>query len=524
MNQSYLICNALCIDGSGREPLKKNLFIKDKFINYLGDEKPQADVVIDAKGLVLTPGFIDTHGHSEFTLSADGRAQGKISQGVTTEINGNCGISAGPIYNDAVKQRASDFDELGLKPWQSFEEFYKALSQRGFAINYATLCGQGNIRASVIGYQKGRADKTQMESMCNLLNEAISIGARGLSTGLIYPPGLFTETEELIELCKCMAKTNPNLLYVPHMRSETDFVIEAIEESIRICKESGVRLHISHLKTGGRANWHKIDKIIDLIENAKAEGLEITCDRYPYIASSTDLDTILPKWVFEGGIEEELKRLNSPDMVKKIKSELKRENPLIWDEILVSSVYYEPNKWMEGLTIKEITERQGNNDPIDSLIAIIIADKAKTGGIFFTMNEDNLKKFLSLPYMMIGSDSAVRNFDGITKKGKPHPRGFGSFVRFIGKYVRDEGLMTLQEAIRRITSLPAITFRIPKRGYLKEGYFADITLFDYSEIIDTADYKNPFHRAKGVKWVFVNGTPVYEDGEFTNKLTGMIIK
>lgn len=523
MSENYLILNALCVDGSGTDPFKTNIVIQDKFISYIGTNIPKADNIIDADGLIVSPGFIDTHSHSEFTLAADSRAQGKVSQGVTTEINGNCGISAGPIYGDAINQRRGDFLEYDLNQWHDFDEFYNILTDNGLTINFATLCGQGNLRASVKGYGKGRATSEEMNRMKMHLQRSISLGARGLSTGLIYPPGLFTDTEELIELCIFLKSINPNTLYVPHMRSESDYLIEAVEETLEIAKRSGLKVHISHLKTGGRNNWHKIGKVIELIETARESGLDVSCDRYPYIASSTDLDTILPKWVFEGGVDAEIERLQSPEIVKTVKNELNKEDPIIWDEILVSSVHSEGNKWMEGMTINDISKKLLSN-PIDTVIDIILSDRARTGGIFFSMNEDNLKRFLKLPYMMIGSDSAVRSFDGITARGKPHPRGFGTFTRFIGQYIKEEGLMSLQEGIRKITSLPAKTFNLQKRGLLKVGFYADITIFDYNVIIDKADFTNPFQKSYGIEWVFVNGKPVLSNGNFTNHRPGMILQ
>ncbi len=523
MAHDYLILNALCLDGSGAEPFKANLAVSSDLISYIGNGLPNAHKVIDADGLVLTPGFIDTHAHSEFTLAADGRAQGRIAQGVTTEINGNCGLSAGPIIGEALIQRRADFLEYGLSEiWQDFEGFYRLLKKRGIAINIATFCGQGNLRASVMGYVKGRADESAMARMIGLLKESVKSGAKGLSTGLIYPPGVFTETDELIEICRALAEIKPDALYVPHMRSETDQLIEAIQESIEIASKSGLRLHISHLKTGGKGNWHKIDKVIETIEEALESGLNITCDRYPYVASSTDLDTILPKEVFEGGVEQELRRLNDPNTLAEIKRRLQVEPEELWSEILISSTYTDKNRWMEGKSLSEIASKL-NKSPIDVALELIIADRSRTGAIFFSMSEDNLRRFLKLPYMMIGSDSAVRSFDGPTCKGKPHPRGFGSFPRFIGRYVRDEGLMDLPEAIRRITSLPAKTFGLERRGLLKEGYFADLTLFDYKAITDHADFVNPFQRPEGVRWVFINGVPAYADGEFTGSLSGRIL-
>ncbi|MCX8026709.1 MAG: D-aminoacylase [Thermodesulfovibrionales bacterium] len=519
----YFIVNALCLDGTGSTAFKANLGITRDKISYIGDEVYESQNLINADGLLLTPGFIDTHCHSEFTLIADPRAHGRIAQGVTTEINGNCGLSAAPILGDCIKQREPDFLEY-LIPyrWNTFDEYFQILNDNGIAINLATLCGQGNIRASVMGYKEGKASDVEMAQMYMHIKDAVRLGAKGLSTGLIYPPGVFTTTDELISLCKYLVSIKPDALYVPHMRSETEHLIEAIEETIQIARQSGIRIHISHLKTGGRANWHKIDKVIEMIEDAKTSGIDITCDRYPYIASSTDLDTILPKWVLEGGIEAEIKRLKDSATRQKISKELQKEPDEDWQGIYVSSVYRQENRWMEGFSVVEISERLGK-DIIDTVIDIIIEDDAKTNAIFFSMSENNLKRFLKLPYMTIGSDSAVRCFDGITYKGKPHPRGFGSFPRFIGRYVRDEGIITIDEAIRRITSLPAKIFGLDRRGELKVGYYADIVLFDYHNIIDKSDYNNPFVKPKGIEWVFVNGVPVYQKGDFTNLLPGRVI-
>ncbi|MFQ3573801.1 MAG: D-aminoacylase [Thermodesulfovibrionales bacterium] len=520
----FFIVNALCLDGTGRDPYHINIGISNDLISYMGDSVFDSKVTIDADGLCLAPGFIDTHCHSEFTLIADPRAHGRIAQGVTTEINGNCGLSAGPMFGDCARHRESDFLQYQIAHrWNTFDDYFQILRGSGIGVNFATLCGQGNIRASVMGYKEGRASDDELDEMYSHIKHAVMSGIKGLSSGLIYPPGVFTETEELVALCSYLKGLKPDALYVPHMRSETDHLIEAIEETIRIGRETGIRLHVSHLKTGGRENWHKIDRVIALIEEARAEGVEITCDRYPYIASNTDLDTVLPKWVLSGGIEEEIRRILDTDTRRRIKLELQNETRQYWEGIYISSVFRQENRWMEGLGVSEIAGMLGK-DVVDTVLDIIVEDEAKTSAIFFSMCEENLRRFLQLPYMSIGSDSAVRCFDGVTNQGRPHPRGFGSFPRFLGKYVRDEGLMPLQEAIRRITSLPARIFGLSNRGELRVGYYADIVLFDYKKIIDRADYKDPFVKPEGIHWVFVNGMPVYENGRFSNLLPGRILQ
>lgn len=514
----YLIKNGMVYDGSGSEPVETNIGISGDRITYLGNGEIPARESIDAKGLIVSPGFIDTHAHSEFTLLADGRAEGKISQGITTEINGNCGLSAAPLYGEAFEHREADLKELGIKErWSTFKEYFNILRDKGIAINFATLCGHGNMRASVIGYKDARPDENAMNEMKRLLSDALKDGAKGLSTGLIYPPGVYSNTEELIELCKVGIG-----IYASHMRSEGDELIEAIEEVIAIGEEAGINVHISHIKTAGERNWWKIDNAIELVERARNEGVNLTCDRYPYTAASTDLDTILPSWVYDGGVDEELRRLKDPDTSKRIKAEIGQKDENYWKGICISSVAKSENKWMEGESIFDIASKLGKR-PEDALFAILIDEKVRAGAIFFSMSEDNLKRFLSFPCTMIGSDSSVRSFSGPTCTGKPHPRGFGSFTRFIGRYVKNEGLMSLSEAIRKMTCLPALTFGLKERGLIKEGFFADIVIFDYEKIIDRATFKDPYKKSEGIAYVFVNGKLAVKEGEFTGGIFGRII-
>ncbi len=520
----YLIENGLVVDGSGSAPFEAKVGIREGKIACVGRDAPAAANVIDAKGLVVSPGFIDTHTHSEFTLLADGRAEGKLSQGVTTEINGNCGLSAGPLYGEAAERRKADLEELGItERWSAMQEYFALLQHKGIAINYATLCGHGNIRASVMGYKALAPGKGELSEMKRLLAQALKDGARGFSTGLIYPPGVYSETEELIELAKVVAETLPlQGIYASHMRSEGDSLIEAIKEAVRIGKGAGVHTHISHIKTAGERNWHKIDQAVSLLEEARASGLSLTCDRYPYTASSTDLDTILPAWVYEGGAEEELRRLKDPKTVERIKAEIGPKDDTYWKGVSISSVVNPENRWMEGESLFDTAAKMGRR-PLDALFEILIQERVRTGAIFFSMSEENLRRFISLPYAMIGSDSSVRSFTGPTCTGKPHPRGVGSFSRFIGRYVREEGLIDLPEAIRKITGLSAGTFRLAGRGLLKEGFSADVTVFDYNRIIDTATFRNPFQKSEGIAHVFVNGIQAVRDGEFTGMRSGRIL-
>ena len=519
-----LIKGGTVFDGTGNEPFQADVGVSgDKIVFIKKLSAVKAEKIIDAKGMAVSPGFIDTHAHSDFTLLADPRAEGKISQGVTTEINGNCGLSAAPLYKEAFEHREKDLKELGIKErWSTFEEYFRILNRKGIALNFVTLTGHGNIRASVIGYKDKKADAKDLKKMQVLLRQALDAGAIGLSTGLIYPPGIYSDTEELIELCKGL---NSELIYTSHMRSEGKNLIEAIKEIISIGKEAGIKVHISHIKTAGKENWHKIGEAISLIENARGKGIKVTCDRYPYTASSTDLDTILPSWTYDGGAGQELKRVKSLKVQEKIRKELLQRihDEDYWESVSVSSVISQKNKWMEGKTLSYIS-RKMKKSPVDTLFKVLIDEKLRAGAIFSSMNEDNLQRFLSLPYTMIGSDSSARSFSGPTCTGKPHPRTFGSFPRFLGKYVRDEKLLSMNEAIHKITMLPAKTFGIRGRGIIKKGAFADIIIFDAKKIIDKATFNRPFLKPAGIYYVIVNGVPAVWEGKCTGETAGRIVR
>ncbi|MBI4710832.1 MAG: D-aminoacylase [Nitrospirae bacterium] len=523
MHCDYLIKNGTVIDGSAHdaEPLKADLAVKGDRITAVGNlSNVTAEKVLDAKGYFVCPGFIDTHAHSEFTLLADGRAEGKICQGVTTEINGNCGLSAAPLYNQAFEQRQKDLEEFNIKErWNNFSEYFALLKKRGLAVNFMTLAGHGNIRASVMGYAGRKPQKQDMKGMLELLRDAINSGAGGLSTGLIYPPGVYAETEEIIELAKETALHG--CIYTSHMRSEGDMLLEAVEEAVRIGFESKIRVHISHLKTSGGKNWGKLTDVLKLIEEAGLKGLKISCDRYPYTAGSTDLDAVLPAWVYEGGRGEEMERLKNSEVREKIKKEMPHSKDY-YGNITIASVDSDKNKWMEGKRFSDICGALGKSS-LEFIFELLIEEDLRVGAIFFSMNEDNLKNILKQPYTMIGSDSSARCFNGVTAKGKPHPRGFGSFPRVLGRYVRNEGIFSIEEAVYKMRGLPAKTFGIKQRGVITEGFSADIVIFDPDRIKDKASFDSPFEKPEGIYYVFVNGVPVLWEGELTGKLPGRII-
>ncbi|RJQ50155.1 MAG: D-aminoacylase [Nitrospiraceae bacterium] len=525
MGFDYLIRNGFIINGRDKDslPEKADIAIKDACIQEIGNfAHIAADKIIDAKELCICPGFIDVHAHSEFTLLADGRAEGKIRQGVTTEINGNCGLSAAPLFGPALEQREKELAELDIRErWNTFQEYFVLLERKGCAVNFVTLAGHGNLRASAAGYSDKPLSETERMKMCAYLGDAMTAGAKGLSTGLIYPPGIFSETNELVELAQEIKKYNG--IYTTHMRSESDMLLEAVDEVITIAAQSGVQAHISHLKTGSERNWKKLKDVFEKIETAQQNGISLTCDRYPYIASGTDLDAILPSWAFEGGHKKELERLVHER--KMLADAVLSEHPVesYWEKIMISSVMTARNKWMEGKTLLSVSSISAK-PPVEMLLDILIEEELQVAAIFFSMNEDNLQAILKKPYTVIGSDSSARSFDGITAKGKPHPRGFGSFPRVLGKYTRELGVLTLSEAIYRMTGLPAKIFKIGQRGIIAKGCFADLVVFDPEKIQDRAEFNDPFQKPEGIHHVFVNGIPVLLDGEVTGALPGHILR
>ncbi len=524
MGVDYLLKGGIVIDGSANDalPKREDVAIEGDRIKEIGDiSNLDACKIIDVRGLVVCPGFIDAHAHSEFSLLADGRAEGKIAQGITTEVNGNCGLSASPLFGPALKQRTPDLDDMNIKErWHTFAEYFSLLEKKKIALNFTTLSGHGNLRACVAGYKDRALSKYEIKKTTSLLNASMDKGARGISTGLVYPPGVYASTSELITLAREVARHKG--IYATHMRSEGDDLLQSVDEVITIAGESKVHAHISHLKTSGEKNWNKLGRVIEKIAAAQEKGLSITCDRYPYTASSTDLDTILPSWVFEGGREKEIERLKGRR--KRLSEEIVAQYPSgsFWDSVIISSVSSERNKWMQGKSLSDISNAL-NETPANSLFDLLVNENLNVGAIFFLMNEENLKTILKLPYTVIGTDSAARSFDGITSRGIPHPRGFGTFPRILGRYVREQGVLSLAEAIHKMTGIPAEIFRIKGRGLIRRGFFADITVFDPAKVIDKADFNNPFQQPEGIHHVFVNGRPALLEGKITEALPGRII-
>jgi N-acyl-D-amino-acid deacylase len=523
---TLLLKNCLVYDGTGTVPTRAHIGIAGDTIAMVAvpgvEEGLGAERVMDLEGLAVAPGFIDTHGHSDFTSLAAPEAESKVLQGITTEINGNCGLSAAPLLGAVRAQREGDLKTYGIEEeWESFDEYFGVLAGRRPVMNMATLTGHGNIRASVMGYASAPPTDEELARMKSLLERSLEGGVRGLSSGLIYPPGIYAQTGELTALAqRGVSVQGEGFLYATHMRSEGERLLESAEEACTIGRHSGARVHISHIKTAGRENWHKADGLIALLEDARASGVRVTCDRYPYTASSTDLDAVLPRWVFEGGNQEELKRLKDGAVRDRITAEMKAGDQ-DWKSVHVSEVATEKNRWMEGKSIVEIA-RACKTGPAEAVVSVLVQEELRVGAVFHGMSEENLKRFYSLPYVMVGSDSSSRSFSGPTRRGKPHPRGFGSFPRFLSKYA--EACGGLAEALRRITMLPAGTFGLLKRGVIRSGYFADVVVFDPERITDEATYEDPYRKPAGIRHVIVNGRVVASDGKMTGERPGRVLR
>ncbi len=513
-------------DGSGRPPIKADVGIKGDRITAVGNlSRATAPTIVDAKGLAVAPGFINMLSHSETSLIRDPRSLGEIKQGVTTQIFGE--LSMGPL-NDLMKQRLRE-QQGDVKydiEWTTLAEYLKYLEKRGVSQNFASFIGAATIREYVIGLEDKPPTPAQLDQMRELMRREMEAGALGITTALIYPPAFFAKTDELIELCKVAAKYQGK--YTVHMRSEGNQLIEGVQETIRISREAGLPAEIYHLKASGEANWPKMDQVIRMIEAARRQGLKITANMYTYPAGGTGLDAAMPPWVFDGGREAAYKRLQDPTTRKKIADAIRTptnewENLYLLagspDRILLASFRTEKLKPLTGKTLAEVARMRGK-DPVETIMDLVLEDRSRIGTIYFLMSEDNIKKQIRQPWVSFGSDAASIAPEGVFLKSSAHPRAYGNFARLLGKYVREEKVISLTEAIRRLTSLPATNLGLDHRGFLKEGMFADVVVFDPNTIADRATFENPHQLAVGVKDVFVNGVQVLKDGEHTGAKPG----
>ncbi|HCY77682.1 MAG TPA: hypothetical protein DHV28_17355 [Ignavibacteriales bacterium] len=519
-----LIKNGSIIDGTGKSEFPADIGIRDGKIvaieNYGILKDDNSIKTIDAKNLKVTPGFIDIHSHTDTGLFINPNAESKIRQGVTTEVAGQDGSSVAPRKNNSDDD---DEYEVGNKSWSTFPEFFKLLEENKTAVNFVTFVGQGTLRGFVVGQDDRIATLEEIEQMKKLAMEAFDQGVFGISSGLEYTPGSFASTEEISELCKVMK--NRGGIYATHMRNEADTVLEAITEAIQIGKAAGVPVNISHLKLQGKANWNKIDQALASIEDANSNGYRVTFDRYPYTAFSTGLSNLFPLWSRDGGRERFLERLQIKNDLIEIKKYVldKVASLSSWDAVLIAGVKKENNKKFEGKTIQQIT-LETKEDPFEFTRKLLIDENGSVSMCGFGMNEENTSRILAHPLCMVASDASARATYGKLSEGSPHPRSYGTFPRFLGRYVRQNNIVTLPEAIRKITSFPAETLGISNRGVIAKGKMADVVCFDYENIIDKSDYVNPHQYSQGVQYMVVNGELVIEKSEHTGKLPGQILR
>src|SRR5438874_660064 len=522
-----IIRNGDVYDGSGAPAQHVDVAIKGDRIAALGDySKASAKTIVNATGFAVAPGFINMLSWSTESLIQDGRSQSELRQGVTTEIMGE-GESMGPV-NDrlreyAVKQQ-SDI-KYDIK-WNTLAEYLQYLEKRGISCNVASFLGATTVRAYVIGFDDRAPTPQELDQMRELVRKEMEAGALGIGTSLIYPPAFYAKTEELVELCKVAA--NYKGKYISHMRSEGNQLFEAFDELVRIAREANIPAEVYHIKAAGQKNWPKVDELLSRIEKAQKEGLNVRANMYTYIAAGTGLDACLPPRTEDGGYPALFKRLRDPATREKIKAEVqvdsdKWENLYLAagspEKILLVGFKSEKLKPLTGKTLAEVAKMRGK-DPIDTAMDLIAKDESRIGTIYYVMSEENVKKELSKPWIAFGSDEASQAPEGPFLKSNPHPRAYGNFARVLGKYCRDEKVLPMPDAIHRLSGLPATNLGLDHRGFLKEGMFADVVVFDPATVTDHATFEKPHQYATGVKHVFVNGVQVIKDGEHTGAKPG----
>ena len=513
-------------DGTGRPPVRADVGIRADRILAIGNlSRATAPTIVDAKGLAVAPGFINMLSHSESSLIRDPRSLGELKQGVTTQIFGE--FSMGPL-NDEMKQRMRE-TQGDMKydiEWNTLAEYLTYLEKRGISQNVASFIGAATIREFVIGLEDKPPTPAQLDQMRELVRREMESGALGITTALIYPPAFFAKTDELIELCKVAAKYKGK--YTTHMRSEGNQLIEGVQETIRISREAGLPAEIYHLKASGAANWPKMDQVIKLIEDSRRQGVKISADMYTYPAGGTGLTATMPPWVFDGGREAAYRRLQDPATRQKIAEAVRTptdewENLYLLagspDRILLAGFQSEKLKPLTGKTLAEVAKMRGK-DPVETIMDLVLEDRSRVGTIYFLMSEENIKKQIRQPWVSFGSDAASMAPEGDNLKSSAHPRTYGNFARLLGKYVREERVISLTEAVRRLTSLPATNLGLDHRGFIKVGMFADVVVFDPNTIADRATFEQPHQFSVGVKHVFVNGAHVLKDGEHTGAKPG----
>jgi N-acyl-D-amino-acid deacylase len=521
-------------DGSGKPGVVTDVAINADTVAFIGDlSNADGKREIDAKGLAVAPGFINMLSWAVKSLIIDGKSQGDIRQGVTLEVFGE-GNSMGPL-NEEMKTEAlgdmnRDPDTKYEIDWTTLGQYLESLERRGVATNVASFVGATTVRIHELGYENRLPNAEEMVMMRELVKQAMEEGALGVGSSLIYAPANYSSTEELIELCEVAGQYGG--IYITHMRSEGNGIFEAVDETIRIAREGKLPAEIYHLKMAGKDNWSKLDSVLTKIDQANSEGLKITADMYTYTAGATGLDASMPPWVQEGGLKQWIKRMQDPKIRQRALNEMRRpsdkwENLLLMagspDKVLLLGFANDSLKRFTGKTLGEVAKLYGKS-PEETAMDLVITDSTRVGTAYFMMSEENVKRQIALPYLSFGSDAESSAPEGVFLKSSTHPRAYGNFARLLGKYVRDEKVIPMEEAIRKLTSLPAGNLKIKQRGLLTAGYFADVVVFDPAKIQDHASFEKPHQYATGMMHVFVNGIQVLENGEHTGAKPGRVVR
>ncbi len=519
-----IISAATIYDGLGGPPIVTDLAIVDDRIALIGDLRERdAHVRVNAISKALAPGFIDVHSHSDELWLADGRCEGKIRQGVTTEIAGNCGTSVAPLRGLARTYKTDDAAAVGVSlDWRDLDEFFTIVERNGVALNVATLAGLGTIRRSIAGDRDTRLEDDELAAACALVRESIEHGALGISSGLIYVPSRYADAREL-DAYAIAARDAGMPRYVSHIRSEGDDLLGAVDEAIEIGRRTEVGVQLSHHKAAGKTNWGKVHQSLERIAQARASGIVVNADVYPYVAMWTDLDTLLPEDALAGGRDATLARLRDPETSAALALRLELDHGGTWNDIQISTLRHERYASFAGMRLDEIA-RHWHLSPARATIRLLAEDELGVQAIFFSMNEDDVATVISAEFVSIGSDASARALDGPTAQGVPHPRTFGCFPRVFGRYVRGRRTLELSEAIRRMTSLPAKQFGLGHRGTIAIGAYADLVLFDADRIVDTATYERPYAYPIGIDDVWVNGRGVVRNGVTTRARPGRALR
>lgn len=532
-----LLRGGVVVDGTGAPPRRAEVGVRDGRIAYVAPPHaeggpPPAARIVDVSSRLVTPGFIDIHSHSDHLLLVAPEAESKVTQGVTTEVGGNCGFSPGPLLHPEARARVERaLASHNLEPsWRTQAEFMAALEEQAapLGLNYASLVGHGNLRATAMGYADRPPTSDEVRRMASLLEAELEAGAFGFSSGLIYSPGCYSDTRELAELGAVAARHGA--FYATHMRSESAALVEAVDEALAVGRHGGCAVQISHHKACGRSNWGKVEQTLRMVDQARASGVDVHLDQYPYLATSTGLAVTLPRWAHEGGHRAVLARLRDPETRARLVAEVAAlgETGYVadgggWSSMLIAGVDSAQNRWLQGLSVEQIAARLGCT-PAEAVVRLLEEEELLVAIVHFVLCEEDVELVLRHPLTMIGSDGNAQPLAGPQARGKPHPRAFGTFPRVLALYVRERRLLTWQEAVFKMTGLPARRLGLEDRGTIRPGAWADLVVLDPQSVTDTATYTEPHQAAAGIERVFVNGVETVAGGKLTGRRGGRVLR